>query len=167
MSKLGAVAVLSSLIVGVGCGSSDDEKFGPGNTTATVTRDGWSVRCAAWTGDTCTQPQLRMDCSVCAAYANCGVFHDVTQYNNGGQRTSLNFCAIATGDSVVVSEGTGAAATAPRGCGWSASDHPICEAGRATYYTAGFGIDTSLGLLLQDDYCDGDGALLTLECAGW
>ncbi|MEM9493191.1 MAG: hypothetical protein AAGC55_28840, partial [Myxococcota bacterium] len=112
----------------------------------------------------------RMDCSVCSLYPQCGVWHDITNVNNGEERTTRNFCAIAAGSQNFAPSGTGATtATSPRGCGWNASAHPICESGRASIHVTGFGIPTVNGLLLNESYCSsvGKGNLLTIECTDW
>jgi len=142
-------------------------RLSPGNTTLVATRDGWSVRCLSWSGDTCTRAQLRTDCSVCMTYTECGRWHDITTYNNSERRTSMNFCTIATGNSSVVREGSGGSATSPYACGWSSSSHPICETGRATVYTGGAGIMTRLGIMLNSGYCGSTATLMTFDCTGW
>lgn len=139
-------------------------KLSPGDTTRVITVDGWSIRCAEWSGSVCVHPQVEMDCSVCAAYANCGAWHDITIYNDGSQRTSLNFCAMATlGDSTVVAEGSGATAAAPQACGWYAADHPICSASKATFVAPGVP-DPNLGFNLEPTYCSSESTLLTIQC---
>jgi LruC domain-containing protein len=138
-----------------------------GSTNAIATQGGWSVRCLAWSGRVCVRAQMKMECTVCATYPNCGVWHDITSYNNGSNRTAINYCAIATGSSTVNSVGFGSAAAQPYGCGWSATNHPICEAGRATYVVPNANIATTLGLLLNPTYCAGQTSLLTIDCAGW
>ena len=149
-----------------GGGFGPGEALVPGRTDIYVERAGWSVTCREWSGDRCVHPEMRMDCAVCAAYGACGEWHDITNFNNGSQRTSQNFCAIATGNRTVVAEGAAGATEAPRGCGWGSAAHPECAADHATY-TAGFGIDGSLGLLLNEGYCRNSTTFLTIECTGW
>ena len=140
----------------------------PGRTDLVATRDGWSVRCLAWSGRTCTRGQARMECSVCPTYTNCGLWHDVTTYNDGGNRCSQNFCALATGSAVVNSTSTGAAtAVAPRACGWGSSTHPHCEAIRASYHVPVTGVGATYGLLLNESYCGTQTTLRTFDCGGW
>ena len=138
----------------------------PGDTSIVITRDGWSVQCLMWVGNTCYYAQVKVDCVVCG-YANCDTWHSVTVWNNPDQRTTTNLCAIATGDATVVSEGTWGAAPAPRACGWYDSTHPICESDRATYSAPVAGVDPAAGLLLDESYCSSDTTLLAFECAGW
>jgi hypothetical protein len=134
--------------------------------TGVAAGTGYQVRCMAWSGKTCTHIQQRVECSTCSTYTQCGEWHDTTPFNNGSNRTALNFCAIATGNSAVRTVSSGGSASAPQSCGWSGS-HPSCESGRATYHAAGFGISTSLGLLLDPAYCGNDTKLLHVECAAW
>jgi hypothetical protein len=139
----------------------------PGDTEAIASLDGWSVRCLVWNGRVCVRPQMRVDCGTCGSYVECGVWHDVTAFNNDQSRTTRNFCAIASGSQAFSSAGFGATAASPRGCGLNSSSHPICEASRATVHAAGFGIHPSMGLVAQDAYCATDSRLLTMECTDW
>ena len=139
----------------------------PGRTDIVVTRDGWSVRCLAWSGRTCVHGQARMECSVCTVYSRCGEWHNITTFNDGGQRCSKSFCGLATGSGRVNSTGSGGAAAAPRGCGWGSSSHPHCEAARASYHPPVPGVDTNYGLLLNEGYCSSGATLRTFDCAGW
>jgi hypothetical protein len=140
----------------------------PGVVDVPFTYEGYSVRCRAWAGDVCVHMQQRVACDTCGAYELCDVWHDTTIWNNGGNRTALNFCAIATGDAGVVSVGNASVAiTEPAACGYSTSEHPVCSAGRASVHVEGVGIDPNLGLLLDPAYCDGDERRLTVECSGW
>jgi len=139
----------------------------PGRTDLTASAGGWTVRCLSWSARVCTHMQMMMDCSVCVTYPSCGVWHDVTNFNDGELRTSLNWCAIATGTSTVALETTGVgSAVAPRGCGWNSSTHPLCESGRASYQSGVPGITPTGGLLLDEGYCS-SGALLAVDCAAW
>lgn len=137
----------------------------PGDTRVEMTYGGWSVRCQEWSGNVCTRIQQRVECGTCSSYAHCGQWHDTTTFNNSGNRTALNFCAIATGgDATVVSTTSGGEASTPQACGWSASDHPICESGRASLHVPEVGIDDDLGLLLNPEYCGSDDELIGVEC---
>lgn len=148
-----------------GCGGGT---LMPGRTDLVATMDGWSVRCLAWSGRTCVHGQARMDCTVCPAYPQCGVWHDVTTFNDGEFRCSGPWCAIATGNGTVLATGTGGPAlTAPRACGWGSTMHPICMATRATYHPRLGGVDPNYGLLLDDAYCLNGTTLRTFDCAGW
>ncbi len=139
----------------------------PGRTDLVATRDGWSVRCLAWSGRTCTHAQATMECTVCSLYANCGMWHDISTFNDGGQRCSKSFCGLATGLGTVNSTGTGGTAMAPRACGWGSTVHPICETVRASYHPPVTGVDSTYGLLLNESYCSADSTLRTFDCAGW
>ncbi len=141
----------------------------PGDTETIASLDGWSVRCLVWSGRVCTRPQVRMDSSVCESYQNGDVWHDLTTMGNDlQQRATTNFCAIATGNAGSVSSGAGSAPISPRACGLGSPSHPICSAGQATFHAAGFGINASFGLALDDEFCDFDtNPRLTLECSAW
>jgi hypothetical protein len=148
-----------------GCGGGT---LVPGRTDLIASMGGWHVRCLGWTGRTCIHGQAMMDCSVCPGYTQCGVWHDVTTFNDGENRCSGPFCALATGNGTVLSTGTGAAATtAPRACGWGDPAHPICSAARASFHPPLGGIDPNYGLLLDEAYCSFGTTLRTFDCAGW
>ncbi len=136
----------------------------PGDTTRVKTQDGWSVRCLAWSGNRCVHPQLRMSCLVCGVYSLCGVWHDITSWNNNG--TTQSFCAIGTGDETVLWNGAGGAAVAPRACGWGSNTHPLCQASKATYHPAQVS-NLIQGLNLEDSYCGISSTLINIECGGW
>ena len=138
----------------------------PGSTTIAEV-SGFSVRCLEWSGDLCTHMQQRGSCEVCSAYSNCDQWHNTTNYNNGDNRTAINWCYIATGDPTVVSAVSGAAASFPAGCGWSASSHPICETGRMSIVMPDPGISSDFGLLMDPAYCDDGPTLMVVECGGW
>jgi hypothetical protein len=138
----------------------------PGVTYTVVTEKGWSVRCLSWSGNICTRMQMRMDCGVCSGYGQCGVWHDVTPYNNHDDRTPKNWCALATGgDATVVQVSSGGTASAPAGCGYSSASHPLCSTNQASYHVANAGINPDYGLLLNDGYCGNNSSLMTVECA--
>ena len=139
----------------------------PGDTTTVISLDGWSVRCLAWSGAVCTHLQTMMDCLVCAVYAYCGRWHDMTTFNNDSSRMTMNWCALATGDAGIVSEGAGGVATTPHGCGYSSRSHPVCEASRATYHVDVAGVVPDYGLMLDNSYCGTASTLMTVECVGW
>lgn len=139
----------------------------PGVVDVAATLDGYSVRCHAWEGDVCVQIQQQIACDACGEFTDCGEWHDTTVYNNHRQRTSRNFCMLATGVPDVVSEGEGGPLLGPAACGWSASDHPYCFADRASIVVPGATDDPELGLLIRSEYCDNTPTLLTVECAGW
>jgi hypothetical protein len=139
----------------------------PGDVETVASLDGWSVRCLEWNGQTCVRPQVMMECGVCNAYEECGVWHDLTPHNNNFNRTTRNFCAIATGSDAVVTSGSGATADAPRACGLGSFDHPICSADLASFHAAGFGIPASYGIMLNDAACSTAPARLTVECSAW
>ena len=138
----------------------------PGSSTVAEV-SGFAVRCLEWSGDRCTHLQQRGSCAVCPTYSNCDEWHNTTIYNNGGNRTAMNWCYIATGDETVISAEPGGPAAFPAGCGWSASSHPICETGRMSIVMPGPGIPSDLGLLMNPEYCDDDPTLMTLICGGW
>ncbi len=139
----------------------------PGRTDLVAGRDGWSVRCLAWSGRRCMHLQGRMECSVCPAYADCGVWHDVTDFNDHDNRSSMSWCALATGDGTVVTKGASGTAVAPRGCGWGSTTHPHCESTRASFHVPVPTVPSNFGALLQESYCSASTTLLNLECAGW
>ena len=138
----------------------------PGSSTVAEV-SGFAVRCLEWSGDRCTHLQQRGACDVCSAYANCDDWHNTTMYNNGSNRTAINWCFIATGNPGVVAVSPGGPAAFPAGCGWSSSSHPICEAGRMSIVMPDPAIPSTLGLLMNPTYCDDDPTLMTLECEGW
>nr|MDQ3033482.1 hypothetical protein [Myxococcota bacterium] len=139
----------------------------PGRTDVIAGTGGWSVRCLAWSGRTCTRLQARMECTVCAVYASCGVWHDITDFNDSDNRSSVNWCALATGNATINSKGAGGTAVAPRACGWGSMTHPHCESTRATIHVPVMGVPTAHGGMLNESYCSASSRLLTLDCAGW
>ena len=72
----------------------------PGNTTLVVTRNGFSVRCTAWSGRLCTAPEMQPNPSL---FADCtGTFSLSTWYFVYNQDQAQNkFCYIATESSAV------------------------------------------------------------------
>ena len=138
----------------------------PGDTVTEAEHEGWFVRCRAWAGDRCVHMQQMATCGVCPGYSFCDQWHDVSIFNNGSDRTPLNWCMIATGVAGTVSVGSGpATAVSPVGCGYSTT-HPVCEGGRMSIHVPG-SADSALGLLLNDGYCGSDRTLLTVDCTGW
>ncbi len=147
-----------------GCGGG---ALVPGRTDLVVGQGGWCVRCLSWSGSTCTHLQGRMDCAVCTAYPSCAVWHDVTDFNDSDNRSSVNWCALATGNAGIVSKGSGGTAVAPRACGWGSTVHPLCEATRATFHVPVTGVPAAHGALLDESYCSASPRLLYLDCVGW
>ena len=140
----------------------------PGNTDIVMSYEGWSVRCLKWQGKVCTHIQQRVDCGTCGTFGGCGTWHDTTRYNNGDNRTATNFCGVATGDGTVEAIGAGGNLTTEgASCGWGSSDHPICDANRATIHVDVDGVDADYGLLINPSYCDDDAVLLHVQCSAW
>ena len=144
----------------------DTGLISPGDTTTIAEYGGWSIRCLAWEGTRCVHMQQTATCDVCGAYPFCGEWHDVSIFNNGSNRTPLNWCMLATGVPGVDWVGTGpGSAVSPVGCGYSAS-HPLCSGGEFSIHIPG-SADPSLGLLLNDGYCGSDRTMLAVDCTGW
>lgn len=140
----------------------------PGSTSS-VMSDGWSVRCLEWSGSLCLRPQAMMQCVVCSAYEECGVWHDLTYSSSDEGWTAKNFCAIATGSvGATWSSGSAYSAVAPRGCMWRRAWHPLCEATRTSFVPPYAGTSSTHGLLLEDAYCGAfDSRRLQVECTAW
>lgn len=140
----------------------------PGLIEPVATEGGWSVRCSSWEDDVCTHLEVRMSCDVCGEYAECGEWHSVTTFNTHEDRGARNFCAIATGNESVASSGVGdATLDGLAACAWSsATDHPFCEATKATYVASAV-TNKSYGLNLDPGYCATVTSLLAVECVGW
>jgi len=80
------------------------------------------------------RPSGAWTASVCPTYASCGVWHDVTSFNDGENRCSVNFLRAGHRLGGHQQHRDGAAtAVAPRACGWGSTVHPLCEIGQATY----------------------------------
>jgi hypothetical protein len=137
----------------------------PGNVDMVSTRDGWSVRCLAWSGRVCTHAQVKVECTTCEPYGQCGEWHDLTNFNNLNHPTTRTFCAIASGSAAFSQVGNGAPATGGGACGWSSWSHPLCTASQATVHTAGFGIPANHGITVHESYCAAD--RLIVECSDW
>ena len=145
----------------------ESEFITPGDTTTIMEFGGWSVRCLGWSGDSCVHMQQMASCDVCATYPQCDQWHDVTPFNNGSDRTTLNWCMLATGSPGINSSGEGAAtATFPQGCGLHTT-HPSCDPTNLSIHIPGSTPDTNLGLLLNPGYCGNSSILLTVDCTGW
>ena len=146
----------------------DSDLVRPGDTTTVVEFNHWSVRCLEWAGTICTHMQMMADCAVCATYPLCGLWHDVTPFNNGDNRTPLNWCMIATGVGGVDFVGDGApSAVYPFGCGLSSPSHPSCSSSNISIRAPGSSVDPNLGLYLEPSYCGNSPNLLTVDCSGW
>ena len=139
----------------------------PGDTTTVMEYAGWSVRCLEWSGDACTRMQQMASCAVCASYPHCDVWHDVTTMNNGSDRTTLNWCMLATGTAGFVAAGEGGpSAVFPYACGLHTT-HPACDSNNVSIHVPGSTPDTNLGLLLNTDYCGATNRRLWADCTGW
>ncbi|GAB5388673.1 MAG: hypothetical protein Alpg2KO_16410 [Alphaproteobacteria bacterium] len=84
----------------------------PGNTTKTVTRDGFEVRCLNWSGDTCRVPQINVAqatdwLSTATEYGTntpLNVWRELSFQTPGHEeRNAELFCYWATGDHSVTS----------------------------------------------------------------
>ena len=175
-----AQACTEEPVIGIGL-SVSRPVLTPGTSSA-VERDGFSVRCLAWSGKTCLRGQVMPPADegpdTCSAYPlTSSDWYDMVSCPAfvANQDSAKWFCYFATGDISVVSE-TDSGTPSPiqafthrfaetNSCLAGGSSHPDFSSGRTAWDTGITGVHPDSDFV-QVGYCSGRN-LSNITCEGW